>query len=301
VKSERLDGSDIVVSRVGLGCNNFGGRLDLERTREVVDAALDAGITFFDTADIYGNRGNSERFLGELLQGRRDRVVLATKFGHDMGDGFNGSGEYAGRALRASLERLRMDHVDLFYYHRPDGVTPLAETLGAMQELVREGLTRAIGCSNFSAEQLAEAEEIAGANGGSRFVAVQNEYSLLEREAEDHVLPLAQRLGVGFVPYFPLASGLLTGKYRRDEPRPKGTRLEGREIDDATFDRLDGLQTFARERGHSLLELAIAALASQPGVASVIAGATSAEQIRQNADAAGWELSADDLAELARI
>ena len=301
MRSEPLDGSELEVSRVGLGCNNFGGRLDLERTREVVDAALDAGITFFDTADIYGNRGNSERFLGELLEGRRDRVVLATKFGHDMGDGFNGSGEYAGRALRASLERLRMDHVDLFYYHRPDGVTPLAETLGAMQELVAEGLTRAIGCSNFSAEQLAEADELAKANGGPRFVAVQNQYSLLEREAEDDVLPAAQRLNVGFVPYFPLASGLLTGKYRRGEPRPQGTRLEGREIDDATFDRLEALEAFTLERGRSLLELAIAALASQPGVPSVIAGATSAEQVRQNAAAADWQLSADELADLARI
>jgi aryl-alcohol dehydrogenase-like predicted oxidoreductase len=301
MRSEPLDGSDLVVSRVGLGCNNFGGRLDLERTREVVDAALDAGITFFDTADIYGNRGNSERFLGELLEGRRDRVVLATKFGHDMGDGFNGSGEYAGRALRASLERLRMDHVDLFYYHRPDGVTPLAETLEAMQGLVAEGLTRAIGCSNVSAAQLVEADELAKANGGPRFVAVQNQYSLLEREAEDDLLPAAQRLNVGFVPYFPLASGLLTGKYRRGEPRPQGTRLEGREIDDATFDRLEALESFTLERGRSLLELAIAALASQPGVPSVIAGATSAEQVRQNAAAAEWQLSADELADLARI
>jgi aryl-alcohol dehydrogenase-like predicted oxidoreductase len=301
MRSEPLDGSHLVVSTVGLGCNNFGGRLDLERTREVVDAALDAGVTFFDTADIYGNRGNSERFLGELLQGRRERVVLATKFGHDMGDGFNGSGEYAGQALRASLERLRMDHVDLFYYHRPDGVTPLEETLGAMQELVAEGLTRAIGCSNFSAEQLAEADALAQANGGPRFVAVQNEYSLLERQAEADVLPAAQQLNVGFVPYFPLASGLLSGKYRRGEPHPQGTRLEGRQIDDATFGRLEALEAFARERSRSLLELAIAALASQPGVPSVIAGATSAEQVRQNAAAADWQLSADELAELARI
>jgi aryl-alcohol dehydrogenase-like predicted oxidoreductase len=301
MRSERLDGSDLVVSRVGLGCNNFGGRIDLERTREVVDAALEAGVTFFDTADIYGNRGGSERFLGEVLQGRRDRVVLATKFGGDMGEGASGSAEYAGRALRASLERLRTDHVDLFYYHRPDGITPIAETLGAMQELVAEGLTRAIGCSNFSGAQLAEADELAQANGGPRFLAVQNEYSLLERQAEEDVLPLARRLGVAFVPYFPLASGLLTGKYRRGEPRPKSTRLEGREIDDATFDGLEALDAFAREHGRSLLELAIAALASQPGVPSVIAGATSAEQVRANAAAADWELSSDELAELARI
>jgi aryl-alcohol dehydrogenase-like predicted oxidoreductase len=301
VQSEPLDGSDLVVSRVGLGCNNFGGRLDLEQTRAVVDAALDAGVTFFDTADIYGNRGGSERFLGEALEGRRDRVVLATKFGHDMGEGASGAADYAGRALRASLERLRTDHVDLFYYHRPDGVTPIVETLGAMQELVREGLTRAIGCSNFSEEQLAEADDFARANGGPRFVAVQNQYSLLEREAERDVLPLAQRLDVAFVPYFPLASGLLTGKYRRDEARPKGTRLEGREIDETTFDRLEALEEFARDRGRSLLELAIAALASQPGIPSVIAGATSAEQVRANAAAADWELSPADVAALARI
>lgn len=300
MRSEPLDGSDLVVSRVGLGCNNFGGRLDLEGTRTVVDAALEAGITFFDTADVYGNRGGSERFLGEVLAGRRDRVVLATKFGNDMGEGRNGSAEYAPRALRASLERLNTDHVDLFYYHHPDGATPIAETLAAMQELVREGLALAIGCSNFSAAQLQEAEDLARANGGPRYVAVQNHYNLLEREAEGDVLPLAERLGVAFVPYFPLASGLLTGKYRRGEPRPQGTRLERRPIDDAAFDRLDALTAFARDRGRTLLELAIAALAAQPGIPSVIAGATSPEQVRANAAAADWELTPDDLAELAR-
>jgi len=298
---EKLDGSDLVVSRVGLGCNNFGGRIDLERTREVVDAALDAGVTFFDTADIYGNRGGSERFLGELLQGRRNRVVLATKFGNDMGEGPNGSSDYVRRAIRASLDRLQTDHVDLYYYHRPDAATPLAETLGAMQELVREGLVRAIGCSNFSDAQLAEADELARTNGGPRFVAVQNEYSLLERDAEQDVLPLARELDVSFVPYFPLASGLLTGKYRRSEPRPQGTRLERRDIDDTTFARLEKLESFARERGHTLLELAIAALASQPGIPSVIAGATSAAQVRANAAAAGWQLTPDELVELARV
>ena len=301
MRKERLGDSDLKVSRVGLGCNNFGGRLDLGRTRDVVDAAIDAGITFFDTADVYGNRGGSERLLGEVLGGRRDRVVLATKFGNDMGEGPNGSPAYVKGAIRASLERLRTDHIDVYYYHRPDGVTPLAETLGAMQELVRDGLTRAIGCSNFSAAQLSECDRLAQSGDGPRFVAVQNEYSLLEREAEQAVLPLAERLGVAFVPYFPLASGLLTGKYRRNEPCPRGTRLEGRDIDSATFDRLETLEGFARERGRSLLELAIAALASQPGVPSVIAGATSAEQIRANAAAADWELAPDDLAELARL
>lgn len=301
MRTEPLGDSGLLVSRVGLGCNNFGSRIDLERTREVVDAALDTGVTFFDTADIYGSRGGSERFIGELLQGRRERVVLATKLGSDMGEGPNGSAEYVPRAIRSSLERLQTDHVDLYYYHRPDGVTPIGETLAAMQELVREGLVRAIGCSNFSAAQLAEADEIARASGGPRFVAVQNEYSLLEREAEVDVLPLARELGVAFVPYFPLASGLLTGKYLRGEPRPGGTRLEGREIDAATFDRVEALEAFASERGHSLLELAIAALASQPGIPSVIAGATSPEQVRANAAAAAWELSPDDLAALARL
>jgi aryl-alcohol dehydrogenase-like predicted oxidoreductase len=301
VRTEPLGDSDLLVSRVGLGCNNFGGRIDLERTREVVDAALDAGITFFDTADIYGNRGGSERFLGELLQGRRDRVVLATKFGNDMGEGPNGSADYVRGAIRASLDRLQTDHLDLYYYHRPDGVTPIGETLSAMQELVEESLVRAIGCSNFSPAQLAEADEFARASGRPGFVAVQNEYSLLERDAEEDVLPLARELGVAFIPYFPLASGLLTGKYRRGEPRPQGTRLEEREIDDAAFDRIETLDAFARERGHSLLDLAIAALASQPGIPSVIAGATSAEQVRANAAAAGWELTPDELAALARL
>jgi aryl-alcohol dehydrogenase-like predicted oxidoreductase len=299
MRSEPLDGTGLVVSRLGLGCNNFGGRLDLERTREVVDCAIDAGVTFFDTPDIYGNKGGSERFLGEVLTGRRDRVVLATKFGNDMGEGRNGSAEYAGRALRASLERLRTDHVDLFYYHRPDGKTPIAETLGAMQELVRDGLTRTIGCSNFSAEQLAEADELARANGGSpRFAAVKNYYNLLERDAEQEELPAARRLGVAFVPYFPLQNGLLTGKYRRGEPKPEGTRLATREIEDEEFDRIEELESFARGLGHTLLELAIAALASQPGIPSVIAGATSAEQVRANAAAADWQLSPDDLTAL---
>jgi len=218
-----------------------------------------------------------------------------------MGEGPNGSPAYVRRAIEASLDRLQTDHVDLYYYHRPDDVTPIGETLSAMQELVEEGLVRAIGCSNFSAAQLAEADELAHASGRPGFVAVQNEYSLLERDAEEDLLPLARELGIAFIPYFPLASGLLTGKYRRGEPRPKGTRLEEREIDDDVFDRIETLDAFARERGHSLLELAIAALASQPGIPSVIAGATSAEQVRANAAAAGWELTPDELAALGRL
>ena len=289
-----------MVSVVGLGCNNFGRRLDLESTREVVEAALAEGITFFDTADSYGD-GQSERFLGEILDGRRDDVVIATKFGWQVGGGeLRGSAEYAKRAIEASLERLRTDHVDLYYYHRPDGVTPFEETLGALAELVSEGKTRAVGCSNLTAEQLREVDEIAKRSGMTRVVALQNEYSLLERAAEDEVLPLCRQLEIGFVPYFPLASGLLTGKYRRGEPPPAGSRLEGRpeRLTEETFDIVEELERFAAEHGHTLLELAIGALASTPGVVSVIAGATSPEQVRANAAAESWHLSADGLAEL---
>jgi aryl-alcohol dehydrogenase-like predicted oxidoreductase len=296
VRLVSLGRSGLEVSRVGLGCNNFGGRIDFERTREVVDAAIDAGVTFFDTADVYGG-SDSERFLGRLLEGRRDRVVLATKFGHGAERG--GSREHVHRAIDASLERLRTDHVDLWYYHRPDGVTPLAETIEAMQEVARSGKASWLGVSNFSAAQLREAEAVTDGT-GVPIVALQNEYNLLRREAEGDTLPLCRELDVGFVPYFPLASGLLTGKYRRGVPDPPGSRLEGRVADDV-FDRIRPLEEFARERGRTVLELAIAALASQPGVASVIAGATRGEQVRANAAAADWELSADDRAELARV
>jgi aryl-alcohol dehydrogenase-like predicted oxidoreductase len=284
------------VSRVGLGCNNFGRRIDSAAARRVIDAALEAGVTFFDTADVYGD-GNSERFIGDALRGRRERVVLATKFGHDMGEGETARGrpEYARRAVDASLERLQTDHVDLLYYHRPDGVTPLTETVGAMEELRADGKTREIACSNLDASQLADV--------GTRIAALQNQYSLLRREAEREVLPLCGELGVAFVPYFPLASGLLTGKYRRGEPPPEGTRLHGRDeaLSDEAFDAVERLEQFAQERGHTLLELALAALASQPTIASVIAGATSPEQVRANAAAAQWELDAADLDALAAV
>jgi aryl-alcohol dehydrogenase-like predicted oxidoreductase len=297
LEQRRLGPFDISV--VGLGCNNFGGRLDLNRTRAVVDAALDAGVNFFDTADVYGNHGGSERFLGELLEGRRDRVVLATKFGNDMGDGAQarGSREYMRRAVEASLGRLRTDRIDLLYYHRPDGVTPIPETIAAMAELVDEGKVVALGVSNFDVAQLDEAVE------AGDIAALQNEYSLLEREAERDVLPRCRELGVGFVPYFPLASGLLTGKYRRGEPAPEGSRLAGRShlLTDERFDEVEAFDEFARERGHSLLELAIGALAAQPGVASVIAGATTPEQVRANVAAAAWTPTADDLDALRRI
>jgi aryl-alcohol dehydrogenase-like predicted oxidoreductase len=223
--------------------------------------------------------------------------VLATKFGH--GDLRGGSRAHVLEAIDASLERLRTDHVDLYYYHRPDGVTPLAETLGAMDELVDAGKVRYLGVSNFSAEQLREADAVAGTK-GSPLVALQNEYNLLRRDAERDTLPVCRELGIGFVPYFPLASGVLSGKYRRGEPDPPGSRLEGR-VAHNVFDRIAPLEELARSRGRTLLELAIAALASQPGVASVIAGATSAEQVRANAAAGDWELSEDDLAELASL
>jgi len=306
MESRPLGSSQLEVSVVGLGCNNFGQRLDLGRTRAVVDAALDAGVTFFDTADVYGGGGGSERFLGELLAGRRDRVVLATKFGNRLGgdsDVPRGSRKYLRRAIDASLERLRTDRVDLYYYHHPDGETPITETLAAMQELVAEGKALALGCSNVTAEQLAAADAFTRAHGGPGFVAVQNEYSLLQRDAERDVLPRARELGIGFVPFFPLASGLLTGKYRRGESGPAGSRLEGREdrLTDETLDRVEALERFAAERGRTLLELAIGALAATPGVASVIAGATTPEQVRANAAAGAWVVGEDDLAALARL
>ncbi|MGH3135073.1 MAG: aldo/keto reductase [Gaiellaceae bacterium] len=295
-----LGDSGLRVSRVGLGCNNFGGRIDVEATRAVVDAALDAGATFFDTAELYGNGGGSERFLGEILEGRRDKVVLATKFGWGSERG-TGAAESIRKAIDSSLQRLRTDHVDLYYLHKPDPETPIDDTLGALDELVRAGKARAIGCSNFSAEQLAEADRAAREHGTVRFTIVQNQYSLLERGDDEDVLPLSRELGISYIPYFPLASGLLTGKYRRGEPAPEGTRLHGREIDDARLARVEELERFAEKRGHSLLELAISALASTPGIGSVIAGATKPEQVRANAAACSWHLEADDLDVLAAL
>jgi len=300
VESIELGGSGLRVSRVGLGCNNFGGRIGFDATRAVVEAALEVGITFFDTAAVYGGGGGSERFLGEILEGRRDRVVLATKFGWEPDRG-RGARPYALSAIDASLERLRTDYVDLYYLHKPDPATPIAETLAALDELVQAGKVRAIGCSNFSAAQLAEADGVAREQGATRFTVLQNHYSLLERGDDEDVLPLCRELGVAYVPYFPLASGLLTGKYRRGEPGPEGTRLAGREIEDARFDRVEALAGFAEERGHTLLELAVSALASTPGLTSVIAGATKPEQVHANAAAGDWHLSAEDQRALAAV
>ena len=300
MRTRRLGSSALEVPVVGLGCNNFGGRTDEESSRAVIDAALDAGVTFFDTADVYGNKGGSEEIIGRALVGRRDRVVLATKFGHDLDDGetARGARPYIRKAVEASLRRLQTDWIDLYQYHRPDGVTPLEETLEALHELVEEGTVRAIGSSNFTPAMVEEAAAIASERGLTPFVSEQSEYSWLVRGAEAELLPACVRLGTGFIPYFPLGSGLLTGKYRRGEPAPEGTRLHGRELDEAKLDRVERLEAFAAERGVTLLDVALGGLAAVPGVASVIAGATKAEQVRANATAGAWEPSADDLAAL---
>ncbi len=296
----RLGSSALEVTVVGLGCNNFGGRIDEDASRAVIDAALDAGVTFFDTADVYGNRGGSEEIIGRALEGRRDRVVLATKFGHDLGDGetARGARPYIRKAVEASLRRLRTDWIDLYQYHRPDGVTPLEETLGALHELVQEGTVRAIGSSNFTAEMVEEAHAIAAGRGLTPFVSEQSEYSWLKTDAERALLPACERLGIGFIPYFPLASGILTGKYERDAPAPEGTRLHGRAIEHEHFDVVERVRAFAERRGVSLLDVAIGGLAAVPGVASVIAGATKPEQVRANAAAGAWRPDAGTLAEL---
>jgi aryl-alcohol dehydrogenase-like predicted oxidoreductase len=295
VETARLGGSDLDVSRVGLGCNQFGRKLDREATRAVVEAALDVGVTFFDTADIYGS-GDSERFIGAALGRRRAEVVLGSKFGQDASvPGPGGSREHLRRALEASLERLGTDVIDLYTYHRPDGITPLEETLTAMHELVDEGRVRWLGLSNVDAAQVA-----AAAASGVTVVAVQNEYSLLHRDDDAEVLPLCLRHGIGYVPYFPLASGLLTGKYRRGEPAPAGSRLAGRQIDERDLETVEALERVGAERGRGILELAVGGLASIPGVASVIAGATSPEQVRANAAAGAWHASEADLDAIAR-
>ncbi|HET6601275.1 MAG TPA: aldo/keto reductase [Gaiella sp.] len=295
METARLGSSDLDVSRVGLGCNQFGRKLDRDATRAVVDAALEVGVTFFDTADTYGS-GESERFIGAALGERRARVVLGTKFGQDTSvPGPGGSRGHMRRALEASLERLGTEMIDLYTYHRPDGVTPLEETLAAMQELVEEGRVRWLGLSNVDAVQVA-----AAAASGVTVVAVQNHYSLLHRDDDAEVLPLCRRHGIGYVPYFPLASGLLTGKYRHGEPAPAGSRLAGRDVEPRDLEAVEALERLGAERGRSILELAVGGLASIPGIASVIAGATSPEQVRANAAAGAWHASDDDLDAIAR-
>lgn len=304
MRYRQLGDSGLTVSEVGLGCNNFGWKIGPDATRSVVDAAIDAGITLFDTANTYGDRGGSEKLLGEALKGRRDTVVLATKFGSDMGEGprvARASRWYIRRAVDASLQRLQTDRIDLYQLHRPDGITPIDETLGALTELVREGKVLYIGSSNFAAWQVVEAEWTSRAGDNDRFVSAQNHYSLMERSAEAELLPVCHAYRIGVLPFFPLANGLLTGKYRKDAPPPEGTRMSERPISDETYDRLEALESFAKERDRTLLELAFAGLLAQPTVSSVIAGATSPEQVRANAAAGDWRLEAEDVKALASL
>jgi len=291
------------VSVVGLGCNNFGRRIDVDRTREVVDAAIEAGITLFDTADNYGDT-KSESFLGEILAGRRDQVVLATKFGgwrSDLDREGGAAPTYVRTAVEDSLRRLRTDRIDLYQLHTPDAATPIADTLGALDELVRAGKVREIGCSNFGADLLRESDAAVEGD-GARFASVQNELNLLDRADLTDGFPEAAQLGIAYIPYFPLASGLLSGKFRRGEPLPAGTRIAGWSRDDveavltdATFDRIELLTSFAKEHGRSLLDLAFAWLLSLEPVVSVIAGATSAAQVRANVAAGTWRLDPEEL------
>jgi aryl-alcohol dehydrogenase-like predicted oxidoreductase len=294
------------VSVVGLGCNNFGWNIDADETARVVDAAIAAGINFFDTADIYG-KTQSEQFLGRALGRRRGEVIVATKFGMKVDEQRRGAKPaYVRQAAEDSLKRLGTDHIDLYQLHEPDSTTPIADTLGALDELVKAGKVREIGCSNFSAEQL-RAAQAAVKQGASRFVSVQNEYNLLHRKPEGSgVLEECRRQNVAFIPFFPLASGLLTGKYRKDKPLPEGTRIQpGGRFDklltEENFDKVEGLIAFAQKRGHTLLELAFSWLAGRGTVASVIAGATSVNQVKSNAGAVDWKLTEEDLAEVDRI
>jgi aryl-alcohol dehydrogenase-like predicted oxidoreductase len=293
------------VSLVGLGCNNFGSRMDADRVPAVVGAAIDEGITLFDTADIYGGT-ESERLLGAALGERRDQVVVATKFGMAVGEGLSGAApDYVKAACEASLRRLGTDRIDLYQLHVPDDSVPIEDTLAALDDLVTEGKVREIGCSNFSGEQLDAAAAAAATSGGAAFASVQNQLNLLDRRGEADLLDAATRNGLGILPYFPLASGMLTGKYRRGEDPAVGTRMaaypaERREsaMSDAAFDVVDRLATFAAEQGHTLLELAMSWLAGLPQMASVIAGATSPDQVRSNAAAVGWAMTDDERAEI---
>jgi aryl-alcohol dehydrogenase-like predicted oxidoreductase len=297
----QLGKSGLMVSTVGVGCNAFGTRIDEAGTRSVVDAAIDCGLTLFDTADTYG-QGASEELLGRALGTRRPDVIVATKFGSDM-RGANGpaweargSRRYVRRAVEASLRRLRTDWIDLYQIHKPDPYTPVAETLTALDELVKEGKVRYIGSSNYSAWQVVDADWRSRTSGGVAFVSAQNKYSLYDRAADDELVPACLHTGVGLLPYFPLEFGLLTGKYRRGEPAPEGSRLvqQSERLAGADFDRIEAVAGFAEARGLSILQVAVGGLAAQPVVASVIAGATSAEQVRSNAAAGAWQPDSDD-------
>lgn len=299
----------LTVSLVGLGCNSFGGRIDDAATKAVVDAAVEQGITLFDTADVYGGGGRSEELLGAALGDRRDDVVIATKVGMPMGDGKAGAHpDYVRSACDDSLRRLGTDHIDLYQLHAPDESVPIVDTLGAFTELVQAGKVLEIGCSNFTPVQIAEAAAASADNGLSRFVSVQNEVSLLRRRGLEELLDACERHELEVLPYFPLASGMLTGKYRRGEPPPTGTRLAGLPADraekalrDEAFDRVEALQAYAGAKRRTLLELAMSWLAGLPRMGSVIAGATTPDQVRANAAAAGWSLSTEERAEVDRL
>ena len=306
----RLGDSGLAVSVVGLGCNNFGRRIDRDASHAVVDTAITAGVTLFDTADSYGTPpGTSEQFLGEALKGRRDDVIVATKFGHDLRGangpdwGARGSRRYVLRAVEASLRRLDTDWIDLYQLHYPDEETPVEETLATLTDLVKEGKVRYIGCSNVAGWQVADAAWTASSAGLAGFISVQNEYSLLDRSIEAEVVPACERFGLGVLPYFPLAQGLLTGKFRRGEPAAPGTRLATRPevLDSADWDVVEALAAFAEERDMGLLDVAIGWLAAQPAVASVIAGATRPEQVPAHVAAVEWIPSVEDLAALDAI
>ena len=302
----KLGASGLKVSIIGLGCNNFGMRIDQAQTRMVVDAALDCGVNFFDTADIYGG-SKSEVFLGEALKGRRDKAVLATKFANPMGEGAylrGGARRYIVKAVEDSLKRLHTDHIDLYQMHVPDADTPIDETLRALDDLVRSGKVLYIGNSNFSGWQIADADWTARTGGLERFVSAQINFSLLERGVEREVLPACERFGLGLLPFFPLASGFLTGKYQRGEPPRQGTRLAAwgargaAALSDRNFDRLEALEAWAEQRGRRILDLAFAWLLGHPAVSSVIAGATTPEQVQANARCAEWILTPEEVVEV---
>lgn len=303
MESRRL--GSLSVSLVGLGCNNFGMRIDQAQTQVVVDAAREAGITLFDTADVYGGT-KSEEFLGVALGSHRDEVIVATKFGAPVGEGKSGARpEYVKAACEDSLRRLGTDRIDLYQLHMPDDSTPIEDTLGALNDLVTAGKVVEIGCSNFDSARMGAAATAATDKGTARFASVQNHLSLLDRRQEADTIAGCEAHGLGILPYFPLASGMLTGKYRRDAEPPEGTRLAGlpserreKALSDRTFDTVEQLEAFATERGHTLLELAMSWLAGLPSMSSVIAGATRADQVRDNASSVGWMMSADERAQI---
>jgi aryl-alcohol dehydrogenase-like predicted oxidoreductase len=308
-----LGDSGLIVSAVGIGCNAFSRRVDLDGVRDILAAARDTGVTLLDTADTYGDpAGGSESLMGEALKGQRDEFVLATKFGMDMrgeygeDHGVRGSRRYIRRAVEGSLRRLQTDHIDLYQLHVPDDVTPIEETLSALSELVREGKIGYLGCSNFAGWQVADADWTARSAGLERFVSVQNRYSLLDRSIEDEVVPACETFGLGVLPFFPLEYGLLTGKYRRGESAPAGSRAaldpsRAQWLEQADWDRIEAVSAYAAEQDLSVLDVAIAGLAAQPAVASVISGATSGDQVRANAAALRWEPTEADLVELDEI